>query len=59
MGKRLGADKRLGGRTRGADPSAHIGLDWAGAWKAWVAKDAIKPVNMTGTRRRDADPQGK
>mmetsp|Transcript_44603 Transcript_44603/g.104781 ORF Transcript_44603/g.104781 Transcript_44603/m.104781 type:complete len:271 (-) Transcript_44603:51-863(-) len=49
-GKRLGADKRMGGRTVGKDPSASVGLDWQGAWKSWVAKDAIKPVNMTGCR---------
>jgi len=26
------------------------GIEWAGAWKSWVAKDAIKPVNMAGCR---------
>lgn len=40
----------MGGRTVGKDPSASVGLDWQGAWKSWVAKDAIKPVNMTGCR---------
>ena len=24
------------------------GMDWDGAWKSWVAKDAIKPLNMQG-----------
>eukprot|EP00291_Cryptomonas_curvata_P026000 CAMPEP_0172163540 /NCGR_PEP_ID=MMETSP1050-20130122/7329_1 /TAXON_ID=233186 /ORGANISM="Cryptomonas curvata, Strain CCAP979/52" /LENGTH=254 /DNA_ID=CAMNT_0012833743 /DNA_START=176 /DNA_END=940 /DNA_ORIENTATION=+ len=26
------------------------GMDWNGAWKSWVAKDAIKPMNMQGCR---------
>ena len=42
-GKRVA---RPGGRNTGATP----GVDWSGAWKAWVAKDAIKPVNMAGCR---------
>ena len=24
------------------------GMNWDGAWKSWVAKDAIKPLNMQG-----------
>jgi hypothetical protein len=26
------------------------GVDWDGAWKSWVAKDAIKPVNLAGCK---------
>ena len=31
------------------DPN-NAGCDWSGAWKSWVGKDAIKPVNMAGCR---------
>ena len=42
-GKRV---ERASGRGRDPGP----GVDWSGAWKSWVAKDAIKPVNMAGCR---------
>ncbi|KAJ1486121.1 hypothetical protein T484DRAFT_1891242 [Baffinella frigidus] len=35
---------------KGGGSTETPGMDRSGAWKSWVAKDAIKPVNMAGCR---------
>mmetsp|Transcript_6691 Transcript_6691/g.16149 ORF Transcript_6691/g.16149 Transcript_6691/m.16149 type:complete len:270 (+) Transcript_6691:84-893(+) len=47
MGKKPAPASASYGRER---PNRGPGMDWTGAWKAWVAKDAIKPVNMTASK---------
>ncbi|EKX48685.1 hypothetical protein GUITHDRAFT_151655 [Guillardia theta CCMP2712] len=45
--------KRTARQTYGGRPGFGMtgpGVDWAGSWKSWIGKDAIKPVNMTGCR---------
>jgi len=51
MTKRDGtARKGVGAVGRPGFGPTGVGQDWSGSWKAWVAKDPIKPVNMTGCR---------
>jgi hypothetical protein len=40
----------VGGRPGFMRDPNNAGIDWAGAWKSWVGKDAIKPMNMAGCR---------